>query len=195
MILTTCKSFLCFILVFISSQYFAQKSEKTIPSYNDRIEIHPSIAIHNDFNLDDWYIGLSGGIEDVGYQWGARFGFGFRPFRKKILTIENDFITRQFMERKYFLFFDFDKRLGHIVLFNQHLQFYFGVRTGLLMGNYSGTRNNPDPHMVVAPIGGICFNFNDKSYIKIGYNHFSDRILNVDDGRINLSFVFNLINH
>jgi len=192
--LTPFKLVVYFVLFLFWNINYSQKPEKTIPVYNVRVEIHPSIAIHNDFNLDDWYVGLSGGIEDVGYQWGAMFGFGFRPFRKKVLAIENENITRQYMERKYFLFMDFDKRLGHLVLFNQHLQFYLGVRTGLLFGNYSGTRNNPNPHMVVAPVGGICFNFNDHSYIKIGYNHFSDRILNVDDGRINLTFSFNLIN-
>ena len=60
------------------------------------------------------------------------------------------------------------------------------------MGNYSGTRNDAENVWVIAPVGGLCFNFKDNVFIKLGYNHFSDKLLNVDDGRINLSFVFNL---
>jgi hypothetical protein len=77
-------------------------------------------------------------------------------------------------------------------LFNKHFQFFLGARTGFLMGNYSGTKNDAENHWVIAPVGGICFNFNDNSFIKIGYNHFTDHLLNVDDGRISLSFIFNL---
>lgn len=60
------------------------------------------------------------------------------------------------------------------------------------MGDYAGTKNDAENVWVVAPIGGICFNFEDAFFLKLGYNHFSDKLLNVDDGRINLSLLFNL---
>lgn len=163
-----------------------------VPIYNDKVRIVPALSINNDFNLDDWYMGVSGGIEDVGYQWGARIGFAFRPFQKKIQVISDNDIVRQYLERKYLIFIDVDKRLGHLKLFNQHLQFYLGARGGFLMGNYAGTRNDAENVWVIAPLGGLCFNFKDNVFIKLGYNHFSDKLLNVDDGRFNLSFVFNL---
>ena len=174
------------------ANHSANAQDNAIPIYNNGLEIVPTIALNNDFNLDDWYTGFSGGIEDVGYQWGVRLGFQFRPFRKKIQVISDNNFIRQFHERKYLIFLDVDKRLGHLKLFNQHFQFYFGARGGFLMGNYSGTRNDAENHWVVAPFGGLCVNFSDDTFLKVGYNHFSDHLLNVDDGRINLSFVFGL---
>jgi len=166
--------------------------EKYVPIYNQGFDILPAISFNNDFNLDDWYMGVSGGIEDEGYQWGARIGFAFRPFRKKVHVLGDNEIMRQYHERKYLIFIDLDKRLGHLSLFEQHLQFYLGARGGFLMGNYAGTKNDAENVWVIAPVGGLCFNFDDVFFLKIGYNHFSDKLLNVDDGRINLSMVFNL---
>lgn len=180
------------LLTIISNFGYSQDGE--IPIYNNGLNIQPTISFNNDFNLDDWYMGVSGGIEDLGYQWGARIGFAFRPFRKKIQVIGENDIIRQYHERKYLIFIDVDKRLGHLKLFNQHLQFYLGARGGFLMGNYAGTKQDADNVWVIAPIGGLCFNFKEQAFLKIGYNHFSDKLLNVDDGRINLSLIVNLRN-
>lgn len=178
------------VLTFIAKVSAAQQDE--MPIYNNGFEFSPTFSINNDFNIDDWYMGVSGGVEDIGYQWGARIGFAFRPFRKKIQVRGDNNIVRQYHERKYLIFVDLDKRLGHLKLFNRHLQFYLGARGGFLMGNYSGTRNDAENVWVIAPIGGLCFNFYDNIFIKFGYNHFSDKLLNVDDGRLNLSVIFNL---
>ncbi len=182
--------FLVFFVLLSVKDYKAQN--EVLPVYNDGLKIVPTFSFNNDFNFDDWYTGISAGIEDRGYQWGARIGFAFRPFRKKIQVIGESDVVRQYHERKYLIFVDLDKRLGHLKLFNQHLQFYFGARGGFLMGNYSGTKNDAENVWVIAPIGGICFNFKDNTFIKLGYNHFSDKLINVDDGRFNLSFIFNL---
>lgn len=160
--------------------------------YNQELLIRPTFALNNDFNTDDWYTGFSGGIEDVGYQWGVRLGFQFRPFRKKVQIIENSNFIRQYQERKYLIFLDIDKRFGHFGIKNAHIQFYAGARGGFLMGNYSGTRNDADNHWVAAPYAGICVNKNENVFFKVGYMYFQDQLLNVDDGRINFSIVFNL---
>lgn len=158
--------------------------------YNQSVNLTPVFAFNNDFNLDDWYFGASGGVEDLGYQWGARLGFQFRPFRKKIEIIESSNIVRQYQERKYLIHLDVDKRFGHFSLQNVHVQFYAGLRGGFLMGNYSGTRNDADNQWVVAPFGGLCANVGNHVFFKLGYNYFRDHLLNVDDGRINFSMIF-----
>lgn len=160
--------------------------------YNNELVIKPTFSLNNDFNADDWYTGFSGGIEDLGYQWGVRLGFQFRPFRKKVQIIENASYIRQYQERKYLIFIDADKRFGHFGIKNAHIQFYGGARGGFLMGNYSGTRNDADNHWVIAPFAGVCLNKDENIYLKIGYMYFQDQLLNVDDGRINFSVIFNL---
>ena len=161
-------------------------------TYNQEFTIVPSFSLNNDFNADDWYTGFSGGVEDIGYQWGARLGFQFRPFRKKIQIIESDNLIRQYLERKYLIFLDLDKRFAHFGIKNAHIQFYAGARGGFLMGNYSGTRNDAENHWVAAPFAGVCVNIEDNVFVKVGYMHFADHLLNVDDGRVNFSLVFNL---
>lgn len=159
-------------------------------TYNQSLDIQPSFALNNDFNTDDWYTGVSGGIEDKGYQWGVRLGFEFRPFRKKIQIAESNNYVKQYLERKYFIHLDLDKRFGHFGIGKAHLQFYAGVRSGFLMGNYSGTRNDAENHWVASPFAGVCLNSNDAIYLKLGYQYFNDHLLNVDDGRVNIMVVF-----
>jgi hypothetical protein len=183
--------FLFCIGLFLSNLSIAQDADE-VRIYNNGLDIVPTLSINNDFNFQDWYMGVSGGIEDLSYQWGARLGFNFRPFRKRIQVLEGNNIIRQYHERKYFLSLDLDKRLGHIAIKNQHLQFYVGLKSGLLMGNYSGTRDDADSHFVAAPVAGACLNVDDAFFLKLGFNYFQDRIFNVDDGRINFSLIFKL---
>ena len=58
------------------------------------------------------------------------------------------------------------------------------------MGNYSGTRLNPENNWVVAPLGGVAMNVDNYFFLKLGYIHLQDEVLNVDNGRINCSLNF-----
>jgi hypothetical protein len=184
------KFILTFFLITLLSicNFWSQENKKSI--YNNEVKISPIFSINNDFNLQDWYLGASGGIEDIGYQWGAKLSLGFRPFRKKIQLEEPNNIIRQYRERKVFLSLDIDKRLGHFDLFGVHTQFYFGSKNGVLFGNYSGTKRNAEPVWVIAPFGGICFNFDDVTFIKIGYMFLNDKLYNVDNNRISFTYTF-----
>ncbi|MFT7158586.1 MAG: hypothetical protein ACI8Q1_003619 [Parvicella sp.] len=184
------KNIILFCFTFYLSGITLAQDADEVRIYNNGLDIVPTLSLNNDFNLQDWYTGISGGIEDLSYQWGARLGFNFRPFRKRIQVLEDNNIIRQYHERKYFLSLDLDKRLGHIAIKNQHLQFYVGVKSGLLMGNYAGTRNDADAHFVAAPVAGACLNVGDTFFLKLGFNYFQDRLFNVDDGRINFSLIF-----
>jgi hypothetical protein len=162
-----CKMYLLAVLLLFSIAGSAQKS--TFSGYNEGVSIHPMMSFNNDFNLQDWYLGASGGIEDIGYQWSAKLSFGFRPFKKSVQFQENDYIIRQYQEKKYFISLDLDKRFGHFNLFGVHTQFFAGSKNGILLGTYAGTRKNPEPVWVIAPTAGICFNFDDATFVKLGY--------------------------
>ena len=70
---------------------------------------------NNTFNSSDYYYGISIGVEDVGYQWGARFNFQLRPFYKRSQILENDYLIRQYREKKYLITLDIDCRFHEFV--------------------------------------------------------------------------------
>ena len=176
-------------MFYLSYTTYSQDADDVVV-YNGGFDFRQSISFNNDFNFQDWYFGAAYGIEDLGYQWGAQLGFQLRPFRKKTVIQESATVTRQKLERKYFLHAQLDKRMGHFYISDYHFQFYFGARGGVLMGNYSGTRLNPENNWVVAPMGGIALNVDNYFFLKLGYIHLQDEVLNVDNGRINCSINF-----
>lgn len=181
------KSVYTVLLLLLCFQLPAQISEK---KPRPQSEIVASASINNDFNLKDWYLGFSAGVEDKGFGWGARLGFNFRPFYKKT-QIADGIIVHQYREQKYFLSLDLDKRFLHFdVAEGTSLQLFAGLKTGFLFGNYKGTKNDAPVHGILAPMGGICLNRNDSFFIKAGYCLFNDYVREVPDSRITLSLVF-----
>ena len=90
-----------FIGVVLSLSFYAQEEQ---PTYNQDFNLCASLSIFNNtFNFNDYYYGFSMGVEDLGYQWGARFNFQFRPFYKRVQIQETDFLIRQYREKKYFI--------------------------------------------------------------------------------------------
>jgi hypothetical protein len=156
------------------------------------IEIVPTLSLNNDFNLQDYMVGLSAGIEDLGFEWGARVGFNLRPFYKKVQIKSDNNIIRQYREQKYLISLDLDKRFLHFDVFGYKLQLFAGVRTGLLLGNYKGTKLDAEKYFVAAPFGGFCLNFNDVGYLKLGYMQFNDHLTTVSDSKIMLTGIINL---
>ncbi len=132
---------------------------------------------------------MSVGAEDLGYEWGARLGFNFRPFYKKTQIADDNNIVRQYREQKYFLSLDLDKRFLHFDVAQSKLQLFAGLKTGFLFGNYKGTQNNSKTYAILAPMAGVCFNHDNTFFIKAGYCHFSDRVTEVPDGRITLTLL------
>ncbi len=154
------------------------------------LDIKPSFSLVNDINIQDWYFGFSAGIEDMNNEWGVRLGFNFRPFRKYVQIQENDFLIRQYREKKYYLYLDLDKRFIHFPIGSADVQFFAGIRPGYLFGDYSGTRNDATPYWLIAPMGGVSAKFGNSFYLKTAYIHMSDRLINVSDGRISLTAMF-----
>ena len=165
----------------------AQLDEKSKREFN----IVPSLSINNDFNAQDWIFGISAGVEDIGYKWGARLGFNLRPFYKKV-QIKEGTIIRQYREQKYFLSLDLDKRFLKFDIIGAEIQFFAGLRSGFLFGNYKGTREDAKAFGVLAPMCGLCYNLDDAFFVKVGYCLFSDRLNEVSDSRITATVVFAL---
>jgi len=156
-----------------------------------RTNIHGAFSILTfDFNTNDLFWSVNGGIEDVQNEWGAKLNFEFRPFEKKVQIREDNNIIRQYKEVKYFISIDVDKRFLHFNLWGTDTQFFIGTRTGFLLGNYKGTKTNRKPTFITTPMAGICFHASENVNFKVGYIHFSDGLVNVPDSRVTLSLNF-----
>lgn len=181
------KTFSILLLLLISCHAPAQFLEK-----KEKRSFDPSgsVSITNDFNAKDWYTGLALGVEDRGYEWGARLGFCFRPFYKKTQVFQEN-IVRQYREQKYFLSLDLDKRFVHFdVGIDGQIQFFAGVKAGFLFSNYRGTKNDASTFGLIAPLGGVCYSFDDTFFVKAGYCLFNDRVREVPDNRISLTLLY-----
>lgn len=142
-----------------------------------------------DFNSQDFFWSISGGVEEKKYQFGIRANIEFRPYYKKIQIYDpNSPIIYQYKEKKYFFSIDLDKRFFDFNLWNIHTQFFIGSRNGLLTGNYKGTRNDLNAKIIAAPMGGLAFIFNENVLLKLGYIYFRDGLANVPDHRVTIGF-------
>lgn len=172
--------------MFLSFQSFSQGGNDV-----QRANIHGTFSFMTfDFNLNDMFWSINGGIEDVQNEWGARLNFEFRPFEKKVQVNEDNNIVRQYKEVKYFAAIDIDKRFLHFNLWKMDTQFFVGTKTGFLFGNYKGTQNNRKPTFITTPMAGICFNLTENINFKLGYIHFMDGLANVPDSRVTLGLNF-----
>ena len=178
------------IFVFILIICFSQTEEL---ESNRKFSPVSSISFFNNtFNTKDYYYGFSMGVEDLGYEWGARFNFQFRPFFKRTLIQENSSTIRQYREKKYFISLDFDKRFFHFDLAGAQAQLFVGTQLGILLGNYRAARASAKPLFNAVPLGGLSFHFKKDIFLKIGFCYFRDDLIEVPDGKVILNLIFTL---
>ncbi len=184
------KQFLLISFAFFSLQIFSQGT----PVFsNGKFNPCASISIFNNtFNSKDYYYGFSMGIEDLGYEWGARFNFQFRPFFKRTLIQDSPNLIRQYREKKYFISVDLDKRFLNLDFSGVKTQLFIGTQVGFLLGNYRATRISAPALFNVVPVGGVSFNFKYNNFLKIGYCYLRDNLIEVPDGKVVVNFVFTL---
>jgi hypothetical protein len=171
-----------FLFLFLFNYCFSQENGK-------QFTFSPVISLQNDFNTQDWYNGISFGIDERNYDWSVKLGITLRPFRKSsVIEDQESGVFRQYLERKFYIFLDLEKRFIHFPVGKSELQFYVGAKPGVLLGNYSGTKINAPPALTLAPMGGISLAVNETMQIRLGYLHVLDQLSNVTDGRITLGF-------
>ena len=77
-----------------------------------QLEFLPAISLQNDVNTQDWYTGFSFGMDEQRYEWSAKLGMTFRPFRKaSVIEDQETGVFRQYLERKFYIFLDLEKDL------------------------------------------------------------------------------------
>lgn len=161
--------------------------------YSSKVHLYGSLSLENDFNSGNWYIGASAGIEDVRNQWGSRFGISFTPAKTRIAYLDSLGFLDTLQVKRIFAYLLVDKRFLHFSLFNAHAQFFIGTKVGLLTSeSYSFIETPKD--WIVSPSAGLCFNFRDGIFLKIGYSYFKDpqSIDLIATGKISISAIFML---
>lgn len=174
-----------FISVFItvSSLVFSQENEKFSAK---NFDMRFGWTTNMNFNLNDFYMGMAMGVEEQTYKWAARFSFDFRPYHKKIQIKENSSTVNQYFEQKYFLSLDLEKRFGELSLPKSGINFFIGLKSGWLFGNYRGIEKSPDNFFALSPSLGVCF-VKKIALFKVGYCYLNTHSVDIAPNRIVLS--------
>jgi len=177
------KAILYLIFTVAFSPVFSQEKEKfSVKNFDSRF----GFTTNMNFNLNDFYLGMETGIEEQSYKWAARLSFDFRPYHKKIQIKENSNTINQYFEQKYFLSLDLEKRFGDLTLPKAGINFFVGIKSGLLFGNYRGIEKSPDKFFAVSPTAGVCF-VKKIALFRVGYCYLNTHSVDIAPNRIVLS--------
>lgn len=174
-----------FISVFtaISSVVFSQEKKKF--SFQD-MDPRFGVTYNMNFNLNDFYMGIAMGLEEQEQRISARVSFDLRPYHKKIQIKENSSVINQYFEQKYFLSLDLEKRFGNLTLPKSGINFYLGLKSGWLFGNYRGIEKSPDNFIALSPSAGICF-VKKIALFRVGFCYLNSHSIDIAPSRIILS--------
>lgn len=161
-------------------------------------ESNPPLGISFSFeqmaHLQDYYLKMGLGLEDPTYHWSAHMGFAFRPFYKKVVLKKGDFQYHQFLEKRFFLSLDLEKRFYFIKFDWSRLGPYAALQGGLVFADYTGTREGPPAFWTVSPQIGAAWHLKNVLLLKAGYQYFNDGLDDVRDFRFNLGLNLHLGN-
>lgn len=183
------KNVIVILLILFSFPFFSQSD------FSAKRSFKPVTALsifNNTFNSKDYYYGLSMGMEDLGYEWGVRFNFQFRPFYKRTQVQLTDYLITQYREKKFFVSVDIDKRFLNFYMNKIKMQFFVGSQFGILLGKYRGTRANAATLFNIAPLGGVSLNYKNEIFVKAGICYLQDNLLEVPDFKAVLNVIFAL---
>jgi ankyrin repeat protein len=108
-----------------------------------------------DFNGDDFMAGAELGVSERKYNGFATIGFFARTAAIRALRPENDTLSYQFWERRYFLPLTLGKNFTFYRKQDISAGFKAQLRGGLTWGGYRGSDLHPGTRFIVVPSAGL----------------------------------------
>ncbi|MCB8998499.1 MAG: ankyrin repeat domain-containing protein [Bacteroidales bacterium] len=149
------------------------------------------IGPYLDFNFSDYMNGLNISIKDAKYGIGINGGFGFRPLSNRVLYPENDSVTYQYWERRYYFYAGLEKRFNFTRNSSSAKGLYVGIDEFYTFGGFLGSDKNPPATFLTVPVVGLYYS---GSYVSswLAYKYVNYNTPEVKPGRINLGVSVNL---
>jgi hypothetical protein len=157
---------------------------------------HFGINAESYFHGNDLLFSFGLGLEETGYDFGASFNVGFRPYLKKVLIQdENDDNTYyQYRERIMLFSIDLEKRFFFLEYAKgenlNRIGIYTKAKFGYLHANYRGLSESLNQRFLIAPGAGASWEFKN-ARISLGYlrlDQGNEMSANMIDFTLNLFF-------
>jgi ankyrin repeat protein len=157
------------------------------PTFNKYI-----MGIDLNWNTDDFLTGVHFGLSDRKYQLEVFAEYKFRPSAIPVLETESKNVYFQYMERRGAFAIGFDKKIRIIRTKNGSTYgLFLGFKESITFGSYRGSIQKPDTKWLAIPRAGLYWNYSYMN-MKFYYEYMKLDLYQINNGRINLSFYFNI---
>ncbi len=142
-----------------------------------------------DFSVDDLMVGGEIGISEDKYDMFATTGFFARTSAIRVIRPENDTLSYQFWERRYF----WPLTIGKNFPFNRNREATIGfkaqLRGGVTWGGYRGSDLHPGARFIVVPSAGL---YRRTNYwgVSFDYEYVNYKVHELSPHRFRLSLLF-----
>jgi ankyrin repeat protein len=158
--------------------------------YNRRPEISEiRIETGLDFSADDLMVGGEIGVSENKYNMFATTGFFARTKALKVIRPENDTLSYQFWEKRYFLPLTIGKNFTFYRKLPKSAGFKAQLRSGITWGGYRGTDLHPGARFILVPSAGLYWR--DKVWgLSFDYEYVNYKYHDLSPHRFRLSLLF-----
>ncbi len=141
-----------------------------------------------DFNADDFMVGGELGVSENKYNMFATTGFFARPSAIRVLRPENDTLSFQFWERRYFWPITIGKNFTFYRKLDKSAGFKAQLRGGITWGGYRGSDLHPGTKFIMVPSAGLYWR--DKIWgLSFDYEYVNYKVHEISNHRFRLSLL------
>jgi len=142
-----------------------------------------------DFSGDDLMVGGEIGLSENKYDMFATTGFFARTSAIRVIRPENDTLSYQFWERRYFLPLTLGKNFTFYRKQNISAGFKAQLRGGITWGGYRGSDLHPGTRFIVVPSAGLYWR--DRYWgLSFDYEYVNYKVHDLSKHRFRLSLLF-----
>lgn len=150
-----------------------------------------TLGLRTQWNFDDFFMGVEGGVTVPDYKTSLLAGFDFRLGPKRVVIQETPDLFYIYRERRYMLSLTAEQRFSVLELGGEtSLEPYVRLGAGLTFGDFRGTTQKPYNDLVLLPGGGLAFNFGDDFVARLGYQYLQTQTESIPPHRVLIGGTF-----
>ena len=171
-----------------------QSTVNTLKAHNARNSLMPhfnriGIGITQNFNFNDYMMGLNIGFLEAKYEMEYLFGWEARPFRKRVLIEESENFYYQLREFRSIFYANIIKRFNLSTSNNNNRGIFVGVKEIYNFGNYKAMNRKVERKFNTVPQLGIYW-MSKNTTLKLNYEYVDFDTYKVSPHRICFTTMF-----